>query len=78
MVLLKSVVKAATRPVPHMFAEFSPDCPGIGVMAVGGDPIQGDISDRLGRSKECLGGSKIAVLAQHGVNKRAIAIDRAI
>jgi hypothetical protein len=61
-----------------MFAEFGPDGPGIGVMAVSGDPIRGDISDRLGRLKECLDGTKVAVLAHHDNNKRVIATDRAI
>jgi hypothetical protein len=77
MVLLKSVIEVATRPMPHMFAELGPDGSGIGVMAVGGDPIRRDASDRLGRSEERLGRREIAVLAQHDVNKCAIAIDRA-
>lgn len=43
-----------------------------------GDPIRSDASDYIGRSKDSLGGSKVAELAQHDVNKRTIAIDRAI
>ena len=34
MILLKSVVQIATCPMPHMAAEFCPDCPGIGIVAV--------------------------------------------
>jgi hypothetical protein len=78
MVLLKSVIKVATRPVPHMIAELGPNGSGIGVMAVGGDAIRCDASHRLGRSKERLGCRQVAVLAQHDINKRAIAINRAI
>ena len=78
MVLLKSVIEVATRPVPDMFAELSPNGSGIGVMAVGGDAIRCGASDRLGRSIERLGCRQVAVLAQHDVNQRAIAIDRAI
>jgi len=78
MVLFKSVIEVAIRPVPHMFTELGPDGSGIGVMAVGGDAIRYDACHRLGRSKERLGGGKITVLAQHDVNKSAIAIDRAI
>ena len=47
-------------------------------MAVGGGPIGRDTRDRLGRSKECLGGSEVAVLAEHDVHQSAITINRAI
>jgi transposase len=62
----------------HVFAELGPDGSRVGVMAVGGDPIRRDTRDRLGRSKECRGGSKVTMLAQHDVNQSAVAIDRAI
>ena len=42
MVLLKPVVEVATHPVSHAFAAFGPNGSGIGVMAVGGDPIRRD------------------------------------
>ena len=47
-------------------------------MAICGDPIRRYAGHRLGRSKECLGGSKVTVLAQHDVDQGAVAIDRAI
>src|SRR5580692_10860781 len=78
MVLLKSVVEISARPMPHMFAEVGSDRSGIGIMAISGDPIRRDASHRLGRSKECPGGSKVTMLAQHDVNQGAVAIDRAI
>ena len=78
MILLKSVVQIATCTMPHMAAELCPDCPGIGIVAVRGDPIRGYTGHRLCRSKEGLGGGKVAALTQHHVDQRAIAIDRAI
>ena len=75
MVLLKSVVEIATRPMSHLPTELGPDRSGIGVMAVCRDPVRRDIGDRLGGSKECLGSGKIAVLAQHDIDRRAVAID---
>ena len=47
-------------------------------MAISGDPIRRDARHRLGRSKECPGGSKVTMLAEHDVNQGAVAIDRAI
>src|ERR1700736_66889 len=78
VILLKSVVQIATCPMPHMAAELCPDCPGIGIVAVRGDPIRGYAGHRLCRSKEGLGGGEVAVLTQHHVNQGASAIDRAI
>jgi hypothetical protein len=63
--------------MPHMAAELCPDCPGIGIVAVRGDPIRGYAGHRLCRSKEGLGGGKVAVLTQHHVDQGASAIDRA-
>ena len=78
MVLLKSVVEISARPMPHMLAEFGSDSSGIGIMAIGDDPIRRDAGHRLGRSKECPGSSKLTMLAQPDVNQGAVAIDRAI
>jgi hypothetical protein len=64
VILLKSVVQIATCPMPHIAAELGPDCPGIGIVAVRGDPIRGYAGHRLCRSKEGLGGGKVAVLTQ--------------
>ena len=69
MVLLKSVVEIATRPMSHPPAELGPDRSGISVMAVCCDPVRGDAGHRFGGSKECLGGSQIAVLAQHDIDQ---------
>ena len=78
VILLKSVVQIAICPMPHMAAEFCPDCPGIGIVAIRGDPIRGYAGHRLCRSKEGLRSGKVAVLTQHHVNQGASAIDRAI
>src|SRR5947207_3911192 len=77
VILLKSVVQIATCPMPHMAAELCPDCPGIGIVAVRGDPIRDYAGHRLCRSKEGLGGGKVAVLTQHHVNQGASANARA-
>ena len=58
VILLKSVVHVATCPMPHIAAELCPDCPGIGIVAVRGDPIRGYAGHRFCRSKEGLGGGK--------------------
>src|SRR5215471_1238505 len=68
VILLKSVVQIATCPMPHMAAELCPDCPGIGIVAVRGDPIRGYAGHRFSRSKEGLGGGKVAMLTQHHVD----------
>jgi len=68
-VLLKSVVEIATRPMSQEPAELGPDRSGISVMAVCCDPVRGDAGHRFGGSKECLGGSQIAVLAQHDIDQ---------
>src|SRR5262249_6816298 len=78
VVLLKSDVQIAICPMPHMAAEFCPDCPGIGIVAIRGDPIRGYAGHRLCRSKEGLRSGKVAVLTQHHLNQGASAIDRAI
>src|SRR5215831_18990596 len=40
VILLKSIVQIATCTMPHMAAKLGPDCPGIGIVAVRGDPIR--------------------------------------
>ena len=78
MVLLKSVVEVITHPMLHLPTELDPDRSGIGVMAVCRDPRRHDAGHHLGRSKKCLGGRQVAMLAQHDVDQGAVAIDRAI
>jgi hypothetical protein len=78
MVLPKSVVEVSARSMPRMFAELGSDSSGIGIMAISGDPIRSDAGHCRGRSKECPGGSKVTMLAQHAVNQSAFAIDRPI
>src|SRR5690349_12688913 len=75
MVLLKSIVEVATRPMSHLAAKLKPDRSGIGIMAVCRDPCRYDAGHHLGRSKECLGGRQVAVLAQHDVDQGTVAID---
>ena len=64
VILLKSVVQIATCTMPHMAAKLGPDCPGIRIVAVRGDPIRDYAGHRLCRSKEGLLGGKVAVLTQ--------------
>src|SRR6476469_8271907 len=78
MVLLKSVVEISARPMPHMFAQLGSDRSGIAIMAISGDPIRRDAGHRLGRLKECPGGSKVTMLAEHDVYQSAGAIYGAI
>jgi hypothetical protein len=78
MVLLKSVVEIPARPMPHVVAEFDSDRSGIGIMAISGDPARSDAGHRLGRSKECPGGRKVTMSAQHDVHQGAITINRPI
>src|SRR5215471_7431066 len=59
VILLKSIVQIATCTMPHMAAKLGPDCPGIGIVAVCGDPIRDYAGHRLCRSKEGLGGGKV-------------------
>src|ERR1700749_4750451 len=78
MVLLKSVIEIATRPMPDLPPELGTDRPGIGIVTIRCDPARCDASYCFGRSKECLGGSEVAVLAQHDVDQGTVTIDRAI
>jgi hypothetical protein len=78
MILLKSVVQIATRPMSHILAELRSDGFGIDVMTVLGDRIRSYTFHSLCRSKERLGGSKVPLLARHHVYQGAVAINRAI
>ena len=64
--------------MPHAPAEFHPDRPRVGVVAVRRDPVGDHTRDRLCRSKETLGRGEVAVLAEHDVDQGTITIDRAI
>ncbi len=78
MVLLKSVVEVATRPVAYLPAEFSADRSGIRIVAICRDPVRRHARHRPGGSKERLGGGQATVLAQHDIDQSAITIDRTI
>ena len=62
----------------HAAAELCPDRPRIGIVTVRRDAVRGHAGDGLCRSKEALGRSEVAALAEHHVYQGAITIDRAI
>src|SRR5271166_5616432 len=64
--------------MPHAPAEFHPDRPRIGIVAVRRNAVRNHTGDRLCRSKETLGRGEVAVLAEHNVDQGAIAIGCAI
>jgi len=78
MVLLKSVIEVAAHPMSDLLAEFSVDRSRIGIMAIRRDPGRRHASDRLRGSKECPGGSEIAMPTQHEIDQGTVSIDRAI
>src|SRR5215469_475997 len=78
MVLLKPVIKVATRPVAYLPAEFSADRCGIRIMAICRDPVRRHTGHRLGGSKARLGSGQVTVLAQHDIDQCTVTINRAI
>src|SRR5215469_14138583 len=78
MVLLKPVIKVATRPVAYLPAEFSADRCGIRIMAICRDPVRRHTGHRLGGSKARLGSGQVTVLAQYDIDQCAVTINRAI
>lgn len=59
-------------------AERGADRARVGAVPVRGDLVGRHARDRLGRTKEGLGRRHVAVLAEHGVDQVAVAVDRSI
>jgi len=78
VILLEPIILVGAGPVHDPSAEHRADCPRVGAVPVGGDPIGRDAGDGLRRAEEGLGRGHVAVLAQHGVDEIAVAVDRAI
>ena len=78
MILLKSVIQIRVGPMPNHFAQFAPDRGRVSVVTIGRDPVGDNPNHRPGRTKERFGGGEIAVLAEHHVNERTIAVNRPI
>src|SRR4051812_28503592 len=75
---LKPVILICAGPVHHLPAEGRADRPWVGTVPIGGDALGGDASCSPGREEEGLGRGHVALLAQHGVEEIAVAVDRPI
>jgi hypothetical protein len=75
VVLLKPAIFVAAGPVRDTTAQRAADRPRIGAVAVCGDLIGRHARDGLGRAEEGLGRRHVTMLAQHGVDEIAIAVD---
>jgi hypothetical protein len=75
MILLQSVIEIPAVAMPHICAQDRPDRAGTAVVPIRGDPVGRDPGDHLGRLKERLRRSHVAMLAEHHVDQRARAID---
>jgi hypothetical protein len=64
MVLLQMVTEIAVRPVRDTVPKDVPDGTGVGIMAIGGDPVWDHTGDRPGRVEEHLGCCEISRVAQ--------------
>jgi hypothetical protein len=78
VILLQSIVEVAAGAVLYAFTQPRPDRTGIAIVAIRGHPVRDNISDGLGGLEECLRGVHVAVLAEHHIDQRAVAVDGAI
>src|SRR5215213_3737028 len=78
VVLLQSVVFVGAGPVRDPPAEHGADRPRVGAVPVRGDAVRGDAGDGPRRAEEGPGRRHAAVLAEHGVDEVAVAVDRPI
>ena len=78
VILLQSIVEIAAGAMAHRLAQHRADRTGVAVVAIRGHPVRGDVGDRLGGSEERLGGGHVAVLAEHHIDQRAVAVNGAI
>src|SRR3712207_2597034 len=75
VVLLKPVVFVDAGPMHDPPAEHRADRPRVGAVAVRGDALGRHARGGLGRAEEGLRRGRVAVLAEHGVDEIAVAVD---
>ena len=78
MILLEPIVFVRAGPMHNPPAECRADRPRVGAVPVRGDALGGDASGGFGRAEEGLRRGHVAVLAQHGVDEIAVAVDRPV
>ena len=78
MILLQSVVEVTAGAVLHVLPQRRTDRTRVAVVPVGGHPFRRDAGDCLGRSEERFRGNHVAVLAEHHVDQRPVAVNGAI
>jgi hypothetical protein len=78
VILFEPVVQGGVRPVQNPPTQGRPNCPWIGAVPVVRHPVRREACGRLGRMEERLGRLHVPVLAEHGVGKVSLAIERPI
>src|SRR4051812_9078406 len=75
MILLKPVIFIGAGPMPNMPSQRGADRAWVGAVPVRGDPVGYHAGGRLGGAEERLGRCHVPVLAEHGVDQIAVAVD---
>jgi hypothetical protein len=70
MILLQAIVEITVSPVRHPVPKDVPNSAGVGVMAIGGDPVGHDTGDRPGRAEEGLGCREVRVSLRRASSRR--------
>src|SRR5919202_227145 len=78
VILLQPVVLVGAGSVRDMPAQRRTDRAWVGTVPVRGDAVRDDAGGRLGGAEERLGRRHVPVLAEHGVDQVAVAVDRTI
>src|SRR5919202_2366561 len=78
VILLQSVVLVGAGSVRDMPAQRRTDRAWVGTVPVRGDAVRDYAGGRLGGAEERLGRRHVPVLAEHGVDQVAVAVDRTI
>ena len=78
VILFQSIVEVAAGTVLHAFTQLGPDRTWIAVVAIRGHPVWDDIGDCFGGLEERLCRRHVTMFAEHHVDQRAVAVDRAI
>jgi hypothetical protein len=78
VVLLEPVVLVGAGPVHDVAAQRRTDRARVGAVPVRGDAVRDQAGGGLRGAEERLGGRHVPVLAEHGVDQVAMAVDRTI
>src|SRR3954466_10899416 len=78
MILLKPVIFIGAGPMLNMPSQRGADRAWVGAGPIRGDPVGCHAGGRLGGAEERLGRRHVPVLAEHGVDQSAVAVDRTI